>query len=470
MSKLTTNTTSRSGVLVGGKVEIMSSSRKRGGNTKASGMRELSISRKFSLADLVGHINKYISLVPVNSVDDINTYISNILYKMYIHSVVVGDPKSGKIRILLTSRPSMTDAGYQLVRECNGAILEISLTSCAIAARPMPNFVDKIDRSRNIDEMLSGDYQVVEMEDGTTMNMYYFDGQWRFSTKHMPDAKDIVWRGHTYEEVLRETLMQYAEFGFDKLNPEMTYTFGFKHPHFHPFNQHVSPKMGAWFIRATYNKTGEISYVNTMGIPDQTVIRDPIWRDLLKRSRDALGQYISGGAIFMGFIIRPVAAQTSENLVMIQSSLMHEIKYMIYQAPRQHDAVKQETFNNHFRNFDFVILAAYMDYGMNASFKALFPQYVDEFAKYDKLFDSIIEDIITPAPEFEYSKISRFFAGIVDKKTRRPDYAGAHSHHAPTQITLGHFIKTTPVQYSQIARDLIVNKGNTVRVYEMLKC
>lgn len=329
-----------------------------------------------------------------------------------------------------------------------------TIVFCRILAVP-PNEFNPHFRNDELIKMISKKYyQVYEIQDGTVINIYfdpyyissenisiiskciskykdrdneeshenknaiklinktkYKLGKWTFSTKNAFDINNMIWRNHVYKTILEDTFKNYPDFSLEKLSKAKTYTIGFKHPAFHPFKQPAKwnennsidswIKM-CWFIQSiettdfeTINHTK--STCENIGLPFQKEINinELDFKAVCGILNKSLENYLRNNEnLYLGLILRSDKIQTGEySDILLESTLWNEIRHMIYQIP--YTVSKQNRYYNsqNFKNIDFVILNSYLDFRKKLIFISLFPQYKENYEKYDSLIENITDQI-----------------------------------------------------------------------------
>lgn len=105
--------------------------------------------------------------------------------------------------------------------ECNGIIYDYE--TWKLLCNP-PSMTKKY----NLKTLSLTDYTAYAAQDGTVINLYFYNGQWYVSTIRGFDMGDVKWNGVTYWEALED-----AKFNKSILVPGITYTFGLSHPKMH---------------------------------------------------------------------------------------------------------------------------------------------------------------------------------------------------------------------------------------------
>jgi hypothetical protein len=194
-------------------------------------------------------------------------------------------------------------------QECNGLILEMNTWKpLCVPTRTLRYNIDTLKSNTFLHQGL---YTIYEAEDGTCFNMYYFKptnvdnqisvdnqsnqsnvdsnqntGRWVISTASGYEMNNVKWENKTYQELITECLekvnLSWVEFT-NLLNPTYNYSFGFKHPEFHRFNEgRDDPLYKLWFIQSvdlveeskTYLWANDNSCIQE--IPNQTVYNNPV--------------------------------------------------------------------------------------------------------------------------------------------------------------------------------------------------
>lgn len=385
------------------------------------------------------------------------------------HVVLDGISKSSDIvpgfKMILSTFRNTANYAIPVVRRCNGVIIHVGeyidsesskkSVKCKVMAMSSNDFTTKVDKRRIADHLNEGLYDLYMVNDGTTLNIYYDEnylhytieenpddlddvkkvyhkGRWMYATKNAVDAKDMPWRGYTYHEVLEDVLKKYPEFSLDKLDKKKSYTIGFTHPAYHPFNQPAEWRTGstgstdntatfhkeAWFIQSTNVESGESLHDEDIGLPLQkkhdikefiTDDSDPgaCLQNILNRAHNSMEEFTRGVRMniisenykppptFLGIFLRSrdenITKQFSD--VLIESSLWVAIRQAIYQKPYTPNKELREKQEYNFKNFTYVILDAYLNIHKNKEFITLFPQFRHYYDKLDEATNTVSEMI-----------------------------------------------------------------------------
>ena len=112
---------------------------------------------------------------------------------------------------------------------------------------------------------------IYHAEDGTTVMLYCWTDGWHMATRTCLDVADFVMPGTsmTYRDALMQVLSEdVPKFDITALDTSLSYTIGFHHPDFHPFDR-VHRRV--WLIGA-YNRAG-IRQTVKIGVPEQKPIK-----------------------------------------------------------------------------------------------------------------------------------------------------------------------------------------------------
>jgi hypothetical protein len=380
-----------------------------------------------TLTSFVDQVNNHVRHIhPLNhaNAEEIIQYVREFMMPKrinvtYEHLSCLENGKS--LRIVLATKRARANFGIPLVRECNGAIIlveeipdnEGTVLRCRLVCRPAHDFNPKINNTQWVNTNIkNGLYEIYFIEDGSTVNLSYLQrtanavGEWVLSSKNSFDMSGIVWRGKSYGEAVEEVLAKYPDFAYSKLDKFKTYTIGFKHPAHHPFGQKDEPVLKAWFIQSTHVMTGDINYSEKTGLPlqDRTRISaqgGQFWQTAKRKAQDALEDFTVAiqkneqQRPFLGYILRSRDRNRTRHYsdILIESTLLSEIRNCIYQLPYISNKVLLDQARQNFKNMDYVIIEAYLDLTRRPVFELLFPQFRARYSEYDELVDNAVTGI-----------------------------------------------------------------------------
>ncbi len=255
------------------------------------------------------------------------------------------------------------------VNECNGLIIGLDKDSgkLRVLVYPMPYLNNKISEKKLT--YPKEEYDVFHAEDGTIFNLYYFNDRWVISTVRGLDMNKIEKYGVSYVDMIDHCSNEVLGYSWDELTTKLSkskcYTFGFKHENMHKF---IPSKLNGkanhlWFVRSVNTKTGVVSTeLKIRNFPSQRRVElDSIdINELKKRAEESYKKYINininiddtnnntnndpnitrdtvidnkselDDFCLYGYIIRPKKHSYNKSSLLIESSLMTEIKNILY--------------------------------------------------------------------------------------------------------------------------------------------
>ncbi len=342
----------------------------------------------------------------------------------------------GKIlsRILLSAHRRSEKVTMELYRHLNGLVLQYPGWKVLSVSSPILNFNFKMNTMvKNLSS-----YDVYPVIDGTVVTLYWYDvkGAWRLSSANGYDVSDMRWLGsRTYMEALLELTSQYPAFSLDNLNRSCSYTVGFRHPEFQPM-KYDGPKI--WFVQScntslvnnlsvakvdiatligqnalTINTllskvdTKPVLQVNTredIGLPIQLPIQFPadmteekIFGTLRSHNENALIEFsksLSGDFVMAphyGYFLRPKTPSAELCDIIFESTLLHLIKNALYNFPKKRNVGESDLTPEN--RIEYAKLRAYLSNTIKYPFITLFPQFTNDYARLDVLFNKIADRI-----------------------------------------------------------------------------
>lgn len=317
------------------------------------------------------------------------------------------------------------------VSECNGLLLKAgSWEPLVIPPRTFKSNVkvDIVNAGLARDE-----YDIFEAQDGTMVNLYYFDEKWCMSTVKGFNVTFLKWNDKIYNQAFKEVLLSKdvdVEKFYNSLDKTRCYTMCFSHPDFHPFWHGKSREefMNMTFIQSVDLKTSEVSWKNPF---DSAKILDQSKgkkfnnvREIFKELPRSLKKYINTGETCFGYILRFKSSVkiTPENVIyshiFLESRLLQTIRQFVYNG--------HYNINAREKNFDrqsLVLVNAFLNKKIHSSFLQLFPQYKDQFDKLEAISIKLIKKIIDMStPSTTESKEADNTTNSVDKLTSSAEF------------------------------------------------
>lgn len=383
--------------------------------------------QKITLNSLIEQINNHLKnyrVLDITCANETIKYIQNVTYPHFIGAshenlACLDEVYDGFIgfRMILSTKRNKANFNTQLVRECNGAILLIEglkqevdqYPKCRLLTRPAHDCNPNVNTPSLINNSIrNGLYDIYRIDDGTTINISYLQrspsqrGTWVFSSKNAFDLSNVEWRNRIYNDIFDEVFKNYPGFSLDKLNPHRTYTIGFRHPAFHPFDG--TPEIRAWFIQSTDIYSGDIFPAEPIGIPTQERARINVqggayWQAMQESAKNALDEYVrsvqNGTPVrpFFGYILRSKDRERTKGYsdILIESSLMNEIRKAIYQAPYIPNKTMLAEFKQNFKQTAYVQVDSYLDAKKRSLYEVLFPTWVSLYERFDQIVNVSVD-------------------------------------------------------------------------------
>lgn len=357
-----------------------------------------------------------------------------------------------RVRFILSTNRHKADFGIPLVRQSNGVIFvieeniidELPVLVCRPLAIPPNDFNPKFSQSELAKHIEKGEYKIYEIQDGTTVTMFYDAdhiesenitegdkayklyqrGKWIYSTKNAFDVNSMIWRGFNYKQIIDDVLKEYPDFDFNKLDKNKSYTIGFKHPAFHPFgqpkewtNSDFTPSSlkwlkSAWFMQSTELSTLTKNTEENIGLPHQVLLDQKggipaIFKKLGNSLKDfvntlKINQHMNNAVTqidisktFLGLVLRTTEESKTQDLsdILLESALWQEIRKLIYQLPFIQNKTVREKQEQNFKNMTYIILDSFLDFKRRNVFIQVFPQYIPYYKRYDFLINQTVNRI-----------------------------------------------------------------------------
>lgn len=258
-----------------------------------------------------------------------------------------------------------------LTQECNGLVLERD--SWAPLVIPVPcshntnvsNIVEKCLRDNR--------YNIYPLLDGTTVNLYFFQGSWRLSTTHSYELTNAPYVGTdiTYQDMFESaTGLKLVDLPFDR---NYSYTFMLTHPDIHLYWKSKLDKPKATFIM----KANLSDFTRVYGeFPEEKSIecQMPIETDA-----NSIGDLLKMGEEkdphFMGWILRSKDPSITNDVsyVTLESDRYRFIRKNLYDR----ELVGKLSMHPEFDRTNFLLLHACLHYHASRTFVDMFPQFAE---------------------------------------------------------------------------------------------
>lgn len=383
----------------------------------------------------------------IDIIDQIKEFVEPANIKV-IHETTAADNKIG--RIILANNRNFSNYQSEIAFQANGVIIDSKtwkvISAAPYAFNPAPKY--KIV-SQNLQK-----YQLFEIVDGTILNLYYYEGAWRFSSAKGYDVGSFKWIGDiTYAEAFKMSMPR--DFNFDQLNQKCYYSFVFKNHHFHPFTAdaektqliHVGSNEK---VKDIYGYQNIERIARSIGIQPHLPINNTASFDqILAKCKGALEDYLKTGKIFFGYVFRAAFGDMKENSnFIIESSLMKKIRQFIYNFPKD----KEYLANNN--RMLYVSLAGFLS-AEQPTFIKLFPQFKSQHDS----FNMVVRNVVTG--------LEKNIRTTIKKQTEMSQRKSGNFNSA--EVMLEDYFKNNQTikgerqvtkNTAQILRDVIINKNN----------
>lgn len=306
-------------------------------------------------------------------------------------------------RIVITKKPA-SQFTSPLLFEVNGLVLDthtwkvLSISSVNLNHNPKLSTLKKIIDNCTIYPIL----------DGTTVSLYWRDvvdedgvslGKWTLSSANSWEVNNYKWIGkNTYDEIVKRLLKNIKTFSYDNLDKTKAYIMSFRTPEFHPFNVNESICLIEVFDTITMERSTNIDvgieYQKSLDLSDRQEVGLSLVNDIVDSNSTALKKYFQSlempeKYIRLGYILKfPYSVGGDHTCILMESNLMKRIRNCIYNL---NNSITQTLDINNNNRKQFIVLRAFLNYNNRDVFKKLFPQYKEDFDRYERLFDRVVK-------------------------------------------------------------------------------
>jgi len=332
-----------------------------------------------------------------NGINDIKLIVKDF-HKKKITVSYENETKEEKRRVIFTCSKSLRNYTFDILcSECNGLILEASTEGWNILVMPILSPKSNINTNK-INNWLAEDlYNIYAMEDGTVINLYYYENEWVISTARGIYMNKVKFNTLTYQEMLEECVEKVYDVKtfYKNLDTSSCYTIGFKHPDLHPFQEgSKTPIYKIWSIQSidvkSLTKPMRKPIMEKFPVQRKYQFKTKNMHNLYKRLSSALQDYLEGKRPNYGYIMVSKNPNITHefSIIMLESFLMSTIRNLWYNSAYiEFSKAKEYTKQN------VILLNSFLDDNRTNTFTALFPKYISEFNIYKKNEDKLIEDI-----------------------------------------------------------------------------
>lgn len=315
-------------------------------------------------------------------------------------SIEEGD---GEVRITFSSNRTKKRQDTALNRVINGLVIAhpsgkvCCATNMGMFLGEDDSFIDKYNDIKKI----------YFMDDGTTAYLYYYDGRWCMASNRSYDISNVARLSPlTFREALDETLQNYADFSFEKLNKNYVYAIGFHHKAIHPFSG--EKENHAWFLQAfdIANNTCQVANIagQDIGLPEQkkfAITSNPNKGYMMKMNANALNRFINEGSIHYGFVI----VNSNGTRTIWPSSLYKSIRSIMYHNI-SYNVTAEDGSVDYTKLSKVIVVQALNKPSQNMHFPKLFQSYKP---LYDECVSKVHEIAAIVHQSFQYDNMDEFY-------------------------------------------------------------
>ena len=355
--------------------------------------------------------------------DDIPSFRS-FLYKNYIKTVIEGVPDiEDEYRIMFIGNRFKSDFNNPISFECNGIIYTYNKIEKKFKAVVIPTQLfnsQKLSKGEINNFLLHKKYKIHKIYDGTILNLYFYKNEWRISSNKAYDCTKLMFfNNKTYGDVFNEVLIQYPEFNINKLNTNKCYSICLKHHGYHPFIENkFTPSDKIIFIQSVdvnhFNNTGKIVITKeNIGLPvseEYELKEGECLNNLINNLHREIESFKSNSHLVnyqpnFGLILRSCDHNTTKSYsnILLESNLMAKIRNLIY----NYNLKKKLNFYDKLSNSKTIeidkcyydlkkicLLKVFLNGQDINLFLTLFPQYKEDFQKYNRFLVHITKYIL----------------------------------------------------------------------------
>ena len=289
-------------------------------------------------------------------------YIKSHIYKNYIKTVIESN-NNDQTRIMFIANRFKSDFNNPMTKECNGLIFEYdnTLNTYNFLVIPTELFNSQPLNKSEIGYFYNQNiYNIYPVYDGTIINLYYYNNEWKISTNKAYDANKLIFTNNkTYKDVLDEILTAYPNFSYDLLEKNKCYTLCMKYIQYHPFIENLHCNNNKVVLLQSvdlyeFNKNNKlvINENENIELPNCYKVEKGTFKNINniynilnnEISRYKNEKNLSKYSPIFGFILRSTNFNNTKNYsnILLESNLMVKIRNLIY----NHSFIKNLNFYN----------------------------------------------------------------------------------------------------------------------------
>ena len=360
-------------------------------------------------------------------------YIRSYVYKNYIKTVIENNNSSDYNRIMFIANRFKSNFENPMSFECNGLITEYDNNNNKFKFLVIP--IQLFNSQKLIKDEIkihynNNSYNLYKVYDGTIINLYYYNNEWKISTNKAYEANNLLFiNNKTYKDILLEILNYYPDFNFNKLDINKCYTLCMKYNAYHPFieNMHYNNNK-LIFLQSIdmelFNSSQQLNICEdeNIGLPisykyDNTKFQslEYIYSILNNEiTRYKKEKHLSNYEPIFGIILRSKNFSKTKQYsnILIESNLMSIIRNMIY----NHTFTKKLNFYNVLDKFNnmmidkkfynmlnLISLKIFLSKKNLNLFTVLFPDFKQRIKMYDYMFKYMTKYLIKNIHIFDFN-------------------------------------------------------------------
>lgn len=368
------------------------------------------------------NINNYLS----DKLETDNDKVRKYLYKNYIKTVIEKpelETPTTEYRMMLIGNRFKSDFKNPISFECNGAIVSYNraINKWKTLVIPTELFNSQPLCKEQINSYIKNkNYSLYKVYDGTIINLYFYQNQWRISTNKAYDATNLLFmENKTYNNVLEELFSYYKDFNMNRLNINKCYTICFKYEKFHSFRENNNENQNKLILIQSIDmelfnnqKKIHIDYTEDIGIPVSTQYNLPgdytlkniyniLYNEITKYKKYSKTTTYEPN---FGLILRSHNySHTKEySNILLESNLMSKIRNLLY----NHSFAKKLNYFDKLLNNEMIVdkyyynmqhlinLKIYLSEKDKALYNLLFSQFKSNMEQYNNFIKFLTKYII----------------------------------------------------------------------------
>lgn len=351
-------------------------------------------------------------------------YIRSFVYKNYIKTAIEHENHEQKQRIIFIANRFKSDFNNPMTAECNGLIVEYDIKNNIYRPLviPIELFNSQPLNKSTIEYFYNQNlYKLYKVYDGTIINLYYYNNEWKISTNKAYEANNLLFTNNkTYKNIFEEILLNYPNFNYNNLNINKCYTFCMKYTEYHPFIENLHYNNNKLILlqsvnisKINLNSKLEINESEEIGIPTGITYNLESFQNLNEIymyltneiNRYKKEKHLANYQPLFGIILRSKNKSNTKNYsnILLESNLMSKIRNLIY----NHSFTKKLNFynvldksnnmmidKNYYNMLNLISLKIFLTKKDINLFVLLFPEFKQTIKQYNYMFNYMTKYLI----------------------------------------------------------------------------